>query len=199
MNRWNMLRAFAAASALAVGAGSIVVAQDQAPDMAAMMEEMAKAGMPDEHHAALEPMVGTFQADGVFYMGPTAEQWSGTATNKWVLGGRFLHGEFVIPAMMGGPEFNGLAYTGFNKQSGEYESVWMDSMTTAIFKETGKYDAATKSFHFSGVQVDPLSGDKKPTRSVLTLESDNRHTAKMYSVGPNGQETLDMEITYTRK
>ncbi|MFG0274041.1 MAG: DUF1579 family protein, partial [Phycisphaerales bacterium] len=104
-----------------------------------------------------------------------------------------------IPAMAGGPDFSGISFTGFNKLTGEYESVWMDSMSTSMFIETGTYDSATKSFHFSGIQRDPMTGAEKPTRSVITIESDDRHTAKMFSTGPDGQETLDMEIVYTRK
>ena len=189
------------AIALTLGGAGVatVVAQDDAPDMAAMMEMMAEMGAPDENHALLEPMVGTFQADGVFYMGPGPEQWSGTATNEWVLGGRFLHGTFEIPEMAGGPDFHGIAYTGYNKLTGEYESVWLDSMSTSMFMETGTYDPETKSFHFKGVQTDPMTGEKKPSRSVITLETTDRHIAKMYSVGPDGEEHLDMEIVYTRK
>jgi len=187
------------AIALTLGGAATVVAQDEAPDMAAMMEMMAEMGAPDENHAILEPLVGTFRADGTFYMGPTTEQWSGTATNEWVLGGRFVHGTFEIPEMAGGPDFHGIAYTGYNKLKGVYESIWIDSLSTSVFMETGTYDPETKSFHFKGVQTDPMTGADKKTRSVIIIETTDRHTAKMYSVGPDGQENLDMEIVYTRK
>jgi hypothetical protein len=187
------------AVALALGGGATAVAQDEAPDMAAMMEMMAEMGEPDEHHATLEPMVGSFHVEGVFHMGPVPEEWQGSATNEWVLGGRFVHGIFEIPEMAGGPDFHGIAYTGYNKLTGQYESVWIDSMSTSMFMEKGTYDPETRSFHFKGVQTDPMTGAEKKTRSVITIETTDRHTAKMYSVGPDGQEHLDMEIVYTRK
>jgi hypothetical protein len=200
MKRFTIL--CASAALVAIGAGAFVNAaqpEGEGPSMAEMMAMMAEMGAPDAHHKTMEPMIGTFQADGTFYMGPTTEHWSGTAVNEWVLGGRFIQGDFQIPEMAGGPDFSGIAYTGYNKVSGQYESVWMDSMSTSIFMETGSYDESTKSFHFSGTQLDPMTGAEKPTRSVITIESNDRHTAKMFSTGPDGQETLDMEIVYTRK
>ncbi|MFG0273935.1 MAG: hypothetical protein ACF8QF_02645, partial [Phycisphaerales bacterium] len=99
MKRFRILCAGAALITIGAGASAYVAnaqPEGEGPDMAEMMAMMAEMGAPDAHHKAMEPMVGTFQADGTFYMGPTAEQWSGTASNSWKLGGRFLHGHFEI-------------------------------------------------------------------------------------------------------
>jgi len=199
MKRTHLM--FGAMACALTGASVAVVAQDQPGQMSPeeMMEAWAKVGAPGEAHKALEPLVGEWAIQGYMYMGPEPTEWSGVEKTEWVLGGRFLRSELHVPELMGGPDFHGLGFMGYDNITGVYQSSWMDSMSTAIMHESGEYDASTKTFTMRGSHNDPTTGAEIPSRSVITIAGPDEHTIKMYTRTPDGEEVLSMRIDYTRK
>src|SRR5688572_163038 len=63
-----------------------------APMDPAMMEAMVKAATPGEAHKKLDGMVGTWNTEIKMWMMPGSDPMtsSGTAENRWVLGGRYV-------------------------------------------------------------------------------------------------------------
>lgn len=162
------------------------------------MEEMMAAMRPGEMHKKLEPMVGNFDVVVKFWMAPGMPEQSskGSSSNKWVYDGRFVEQSFS-GEMMNMP-FKGTGYTGFNTVAKQYESFWMDSMSTGMMMSSGKLSDDGKTINWSGESDDPATGKRVKIRMVTKMTDANSHTMEMYAPGPDGKEFKTMEIVYTR-
>jgi hypothetical protein len=158
-----------------------------------------KSAMPGEHHKYMEAMTGEWQMSGKSWMSEAMEPviWSGTATKEMFMGGRFLR-EDVISEMMGQP-FEGVGVMGYNNVTKKYWYAWLDSMSTGLFLSEGTSDDKGKVFTLVGDYDDPMTGMKQKSKTVLTIVDENKHTYVSYMIGPNGEETKSMEITYVRQ
>ena len=177
-------------------------AEDQAsakPGMdPAAMEKMKAATSPNDNHKALDPFIGNWTYTAKFWMpgSEKAEESSGTSSAEWIYGGRFIK-DTVKGTWMGQP-FEGTGFTGYNNVRGEYESVWLDSGMTGICFSKGSFDAATKTFKYSGVVSCPLTGEKEvPCRSE-TVWADNDHYTITSWGTVKGEEHKGMELSFTR-
>lgn len=170
-----------------------------APDMSAMMEEMKKMSAPEKEHDALKPMAGSFSCVTKIYPAPGAPpmESTGTVERKWMLGNRYL-AEDVKATMMGMP-FEGFGITGYDKLQKFYHAYWIDTFGTGTWTMTGTADASGKTFNFTGENFDPMTMTKKKGRSTTEVISNDKHSMKMYDVGPDGKEFLGFEMTCTRK
>ncbi len=63
---------------------------------------------------------------------------------------------------------------------------------TALFQTSGKV------ITFTGTCLDPVTGKEMKTRSVLTIQDENKHTFVLFGPGPDGKELQFMTIEYTR-
>jgi hypothetical protein len=115
-----------------------------------------------------------------------------------LFGGRFLQQETKGKAM--GEDFRGMGLTGYDAFKGEYQSTWIDSMSTGMMKGTGTYDPATKTIKETAEMSDPMSGEKSKTvRADITFVDKNHYTYAMWAKGKDGAEFKMMEIDYRRK
>jgi hypothetical protein len=168
-------------------------------DQQAMMAKWAAASTPGQGHRVLDPLAGHWTYTVQFWMTPGApvETSTGTSESVWILGGRFLQ-QSAHGFSMGQP-FEGVGTVGFNNTKGEYETVWIDNMATAMMRGTGRYDAAAKTLTETGQLTDCMAGKDKPFRTVTTFVDQDHHNYDMYMPGPDGKEFLCMKIVYTRK
>lgn len=164
-------------------------------EMAAMMEAMEEAGTPGEAHRALEPLAGRWNATVRLWMDPAGEPMvmDATSESRWILDGRYLREE-VESEFMDKP-FHGIGLTGYNNATGEYESAWVDSHSTAIFRYTGSRTA--DGFEFAGEMTDPATGQPVAQRTVIRIVSDDEIVAEGYETR-DGAERRTMEIVYRR-
>jgi len=172
---------------------------DQPAEMDAMMQAWMEANKVGENHRLLDFQVGRWEAKSKFFSpDPNAPATEGTATetNTWVLDGRYLRSNYDCPDFMGMP-FKGIGFTGYDNSRKQYVSIWMDSMSTGIMQTYGTYDAATKTFTYTGEADDPMSGGKYKMRQVLKVVDNDHHTFEMYRE-TNGQQFKEGEIQYTR-
>jgi Protein of unknown function (DUF1579) len=160
---------------------------------------MAKYGAPGPEHKTLEPLVGTWNTTIKFWMapgqGPLESQ--GTVKRKWILGNRFVEEHYDGKAF--DKPFKGLGLMGYDRFKKKYLSVWLDSMSTAIMTTQGTYEAANKTFTFTGEENDAFTGGVLKTRDVLKIVDQNKHVFEMYRQGKQGPEYKMMEISCTRK
>ena len=166
---------------------------------AEMMAKMMKMTTPGADHQLLSPLVGKWNATVRMWMAPgaKAEESKGTSETTWEYGGRFL--KQVYKGDWNGQPFEGVGYTGFDIVRGEYEGIWIDSMSTGIMKSHGKLDPATKVFKFEGTMSCPMTGEKEMwVRSELKINSPDMNSYSTFSKGPDGKEMKNMEIVYTR-
>lgn len=193
------------AAALLAGAAS---AQDASPAASpaaggapsqAQMEAWMKAASPNEKHKALEFEIGSWEATSKFWMSPDAppQESKATATNEWVLGGRFVGTKYM--GEMQGKPFEGIGYLGHDNVEGHYVSTWSDSVSTGIYYYRGTMSEDGKVLTMNGEMKDPMSGTPIKSRTVTTKVSDDQHTFEMFDTDVSGKERKTLEITYTRK
>jgi Protein of unknown function (DUF1579) len=165
------------------------------------MEELMKAGQPGPEHKLLETMLGNWEGDVKFWMGPGTEpsMGHGIAKREMAMDGRFLI-EHVDGTMAGMPgPFKGMGITGYNTVEKRYESVWIENSSTWIAFQTGTYDAAKKTMTFEGDMIDPATGKRTKQRSTIDLSNPDRHTMTGFCNGPEGKEFKCFEGTFEKK
>jgi hypothetical protein len=173
--------------------------KEMTAEQKAMMEKWQQVATPAEGHKKLEPMAGEWTVKATMHETPDQPPTvsNGTATNEWVLGGRFLkqtfHGEF------NGMPFEGVGFTGYDNYKKKYIGVWMDSMGTMMMTLVGSVDASGKVFTMTSEVDDFMTGKAMKTREVTRIVDANHHTFEMYGPDPKGKEFKMMEMTYTRK
>jgi hypothetical protein len=173
-----------------------------APDMGAdpKMAEMMASMTPGEHHAHLAKFAGDWDVKSKMWMEEGAPPMESTAvvTAKMEMGGRFLYIHYNGD-MMGQP-FKGVSMMGYNNNSKQHESVWVDNMSTGIWYSTGSCSADGKTYTLSGIFTEP-DGTKKTTREVTSWTGADTYTMEFYETPgeKGGKERKMMELAYTRK
>lgn len=190
--------AYAAGHLQLVPLGTSAWAQDSDAAQEKMLAYMELVS-PDAHHQALEPLVGEWSGTFTMWMEPGAPPMTsvGTITRKWVLGGRFL--KEVVEASSDIGTFQGLGYMGYNRTDGQYEFVWMESMSTAISFASGSLDPATNVLATRGTYREPVTGKLTYSRGEMDLSDPNRQVYIGYATGPDGKEYKSFEGVTVRK
>ena len=161
--------------------------------------EWQKYAVPNEAHKALDAIAGKFSYTSSYRMDPKGK-WeisTGTSESKWILDGRFVQQQFE--GKMGEQPFTGIGITGYDTFKKEYQSIWMDSVSTSMFFSSGKGAANYKSFETSGTMTDAMRNDpNRYARTVTKIVNNNEHVFEMYSKDSAGKEYRCMEIKYKR-
>jgi len=164
------------------------------------MANMQELAAPAAEHERLSSFAGTFKAEVKIWMGPGDPMIStGSMTNSWTLGDRFLHQEYSgdpFPDPTPLPNFEGRGYWGFNKHTQQFEGFWIDTASTVMQHEAGTVDESGRVWTMTGEMVGP-DGCASTKRSVITLMDDDRHSVEMFFTR-EGQEFKGMEIQYKR-
>lgn len=160
-----------------------------------MMAGMMALGTPNEHHAELMETVGSWTAKTSFIMDPDAPPAEGPAsmTVKSLLDGRHVMSHFKMD--FAGQPFEGYSIMGYDNAHGEYNSVWIDSMSTKITHMTGNKDE-DGNLVMLGTSSTPM-GDN-PMKIVTTFVDDDHTVDKFYDMMPDGTWFNSGTITYTR-
>lgn len=164
----------------------------------AMMDAMIKAATPGPNHKMLGSMVGDWTFVMRMWMDPSAppSETSGTVTNRPLMGGRYVQGDYKAQVM--GMPFEGASVVGYDNVSGQFVSTWLDNMSTGIMYMTGSYDAASRSFTYSAEMPDTMQPSTKvKVREVVRVVDDNQHVMEMYETR-GGKELKTMEIVFKR-
>lgn len=174
--------------------------KDAKPDEAEMMKRWMAVATPGTGHKALDSQTGEW--DIVMRMwepgtnAPPTET-KGTASIKWILGGRFLQSD-VTGNMMGMP-MTGLGITGYDNFKKKYITCWIDSLNTAMYTAEGTADPAGKVFTYHGKMDEPMTGEKdKPVKFVHRILSADSHVFEMHDPAL-GAKSKTFEMAYTRK
>jgi hypothetical protein len=97
-----------------------------------------------------------------------------------------------------GATFEGHGTDTWDATKKRYVGTWMDSMTQGLSLSESTYDPATKTM--TGWMEGPdMSGNITKSKSTSTIKDADTRVMEMHNIGPDGNETLGMRITYTRK
>jgi hypothetical protein len=166
-------------------------------DMQAMMEIYKKVGTPGEPHKLLAKLEGSWTTRTRGWEGgKQVMESTGTCEQRLVLDGHYLRQEYTGD-MMGQP-FTGINFLGYNNHTKKYESVWLDSMSTAIYFFVGKGSADGRTITQDCIYVDPVRGPAV-WRSVTRIRDDNTLEFEMYITPKGGKKEKMMEMTVARK
>lgn len=163
------------------------------------MQAFVEAGTPGKHHKYLNALVGAWDGEFNIWMEPGQDPMisRGTVTREWILGGRYL--QETVEATSDWGTFSGLGFYGYNNVDQQYETVWMDSMSTGIYSETGEYDALKMLLKTRGTSRDPVSGRVINTSGTLDLSDPDKHVSVGYMSGPDGKPFKHFEGVTTRQ
>ncbi len=157
------------------------------------MQAYIEAGTPGEFHKKLDVLVGDWEGEFTIWMDPSEPPMlsKGTVKREWVFGGRYLKETIEATSDMG--TFNGMGFFGYNNVDGQYEMVWMDSMSTKIYSETGVYNPDKQTLFTRGSHRDPVTGRVLNGWGKLDLSDPDRQVYAGYLYGPDGREFKHFE------
>lgn len=193
---WLGIAVFAVATVLI---GTNVLSQEDKGQMDPMMLKMMKAGAPGEFHKHLQPLIGKWNTTTKYWFTQEAppEESTGSVDRKWILGGRFVSEDYRGTAM--GQPFSGFGLMGYDNIQKKYDTVWIDTMGTGVFTQSGSCDDSGKNFTFSGKNLNPMTGQKEWGKTTLKIINNDKHVLKMFEKGTDGKDFLKLEIVATRK
>ncbi len=167
-----------------------------------MNEEMQQAWMrsatPNEHHARLQDLAGTWEAKATFWMSPDQApiESDGESINTSILDGRWISMDYSCDFM--GMPFRGTGVIGFDNLAGEYVGNWMDTMCTQMLVHRGKPGARPSVIEMTGTSRDPM-GVIAVSRNTTTIHSRDHHTYEMFKTLPGSPEFRAGVIEYRRR
>lgn len=193
---WLGIAVFAVATVLI---GTDVLSQEDKDQVDPMMAKMIEAGAPGEFHKHLQPLIGKWNTTTKYWFTPEAppEESTGSVDRKWILGGRFVSEDYRGTAM--GQPFSGFGLMGYDNIQKKYDTVWIDTMGTGVFTQSGSCDDSGKNFTFSGKNLNPMTGQKEWGKTTLKIINNDKHVLKMFEKGTDGKDFLKLEIVATRK
>jgi hypothetical protein len=160
---------------------------------------MLRHSAPSKPHALLDRMAGRWTTRTRYCMRPGTEpvEANGTSIRRWILEGRFLLEELEGGDL--GLPFRGIGLFGYDAFEQQYTSAWVDTTSTAILTNFGRYDATNDQVRFAGEYKDPWTGVKKPSRGATRFVGPDQVVLELHVTEPDGKEFLMLEITYTRR
>lgn len=173
-----------------------------AQEMDAMMARMMELATPGQEHKELAEMVGAWDQRIKMRMSPDAPWTESTGKTECtsLLDGRYVleKVEMVMPPMPGMDApmvMQGAQIIGFDKMTGEYTSIWMDSWSTWAQFTRGK-KAADGTVELKGTMVD-VAG-KRPFRIVIKHGPEGHTHTEMFDT-IDGKEVQMMIVDATKR
>ena len=185
-----MKRTIVAIALLALGTAA-GLAQSSEQDQAKAMEAYMKAGAVTAHHEALKYFAGRWKVEAKMWTAPGAPpaESVNTTEGEMILGGRYVRMSYK-GEMMGMP-FEGLQISGYDNLAKTFTTFWIDNTSTSFYLLKGTYDAAKKTYTFTGRWADPVGGET-PVRMIIKIVSPDVYESETYVKGPDGKEFLNM-------
>ena len=144
-----------------------MITTNQLPSLEEQARELERASQPGERHHTLEPLAGGWEIDlvGVDASGGESELARGRATIGWVLDGRYMRWETTLA--IGGKTQATIGYLGYDLRARQYEFLNMSTLATVIPVASGSGDLARAGIRFTLDVIDPASGVRLRSTSVL--------------------------------
>lgn len=168
-----------------------------AKDAQATFEPRSGAGVGQKF---LERFVGDWEVRKTFFPRAGASvQTSGACRQTMIHDGRFLQSDFTFQ-QPGATRSTGMGIIGFEAETGLFTSFWTDSRRTKMSLRQSREPFDGKQIVLFSRSLDAQEKEARATRTVSRLEEgDQKLIHRQYTVGPNGDERLMMELVMTRK
>ena len=163
-----------------------------------IMEIYKKVGTPGEPHKLLAKLEGNWTTRSRGWMEPDKPpvESTGTCEQRIILDGRYLRQEYAGDIM--GQPYTGINLLGYNNHTMKYESVWLDTMNTALYYFVGTASPDGRIITQECSYDDPVSGPSV-WRTVTKFKDDNTYEFETFLTPKGGKEEKMMEMTIERK
>ena len=123
----------------------------------------------------------------------------GECRQTMIHGGRFLKSEFTFG--QGAAQSTGTGTIGFDAQTGQFTSYWIDSRSTRISVRQSKDKFDGQKIVLFAVPLGQTGGaESARSRTITTLEDNGRKIVhRQAAINPDGTERPVMELLMTRK
>jgi len=167
-------------------------------DMKEIMEIYSKAGTPGEPHKLLAKLEGSWTTRSRSWTEPDKPPMEsfGTCEQKMIMDGRYL--QQVYGGDMMGTPFTGISIMGYNNHTKQFESTWVDTMSTGIYKFEGTADRGGKTITQESRYDDPVRGPAI-WRTVTRIKDDSTIEFEMFLKPKGKKEEKMMEMKIERK
>jgi hypothetical protein len=174
------------------------MAKENKIDMQAIMEIYKTVGTPGDPHKLLAKLEGSWTTKTKGWMGPDTPpvESTGSCEQRLILDGHYLRQEYAGD-MMGAP-YTGICLMGFDNHTKKYQSIWLDSLSTAIYFFEGVAGPDGKVITQECDYDDPVRGPAH-WRTVTRIKDDNTVEFAMFLTPKGKTEEKMMEMTMERR
>ena len=185
------------------------------PQAAEKVPGFIRRGLPGPGHAALRRLEGDWRVEKALYIAVGTREKPAVSSDliarrHWIAGGRFLH-DVTEGSIAGGPYYR-MGFLGYSNEDARYEFVTVDGMNAnmMIYRSDPviapqRSDAARQfaismsgTFTDQGLISEQTAGRVIAQRTVIRIQSDDRHEIDLYFTPPGGSEMLIDHSIYTR-
>jgi hypothetical protein len=174
-----------------------------------------RRGLPGPGHAALKSLEGDWQVAKALYIAVGTREKPAMSTDliarrRWIAGGRYLH-DVTEGAIAGGPYFR-MGFLGYSNVDARYEWITVDGTNANMMvyrsdpvKAQWPADAGRQfeismsgTFTDQGLISEQTAGRRIAQRTVIRIDSEDRHDIDLYFTPPGRREMLIDHSVYTR-
>ena len=195
---------------------SIAQAQDNqgantaAPAASTDLPAWVRRGLPGPGHATLAPLAGTWRVQMGIYatLGRSADAPPITSDDlvtrrQWLAGGRYL--EDTTEGTLEGSRYWRRGWLGYDNMAARYEWVTIDEINAGMMRYISRTGSGPQTridlfgtFVDQGVAGEDFVGKTVQMRTVIRIESADRHVIELYFTPPGRKEALATRAVYTR-
>jgi Protein of unknown function (DUF1579) len=213
----RLLHSFAIAVAICASVAfvSTQTSPPAKPDGAGEVPAFIRRGLPGPGHGALRALEGDWRVEKALYIAVGTREKPAVSSDlrarrRWIAGGRFLH-DVTEGSIAGGPYYR-MGFLGYSNMDARYEWVTVDGMNAnmMIYRSdavnggqrfvAGRDVEISMSGHFTdqGLFSEQTAGVVIAQRTVIRIQSDDRHEMDLYFTVPGKDEVLIDHSMYTR-
>jgi Protein of unknown function (DUF1579) len=174
------------------------------------MPNWMRRGLPGPGHAALEPLTGAWRVEmsihATFGRSPSAPPIVSTdliCRREWVAGGRYI--EDITEGTAVGSRYWRKGWLGYSTMDRRYEWVTIDAVNSTMMSYVSAKGFGTNMpismsgvFTDQGVAGEDSVGKTVAMRTVIRIETQDRHVIELYFTPPGKREMLATRMVYTR-
>ena len=168
-------------------------------------------GLPGDGHAALKPLVGTWNVQITFYgtfgrdpkLPPIVADGL-KCSREWVAEGRYIE-DLTEGTVAGAGTYWRKGWLGYSTMDRRYEWVTIDNTNSTMMSYAGARGSGDHKpinmlgvFTDQGVAGEQSVGKQVHMRTVIRIESVDRHIIELYFTPPGKPEVLATRAVYTR-
>lgn len=191
-------QALAAIATLAILAPAAHARQDDEARRRELERRVQEAAQPGLEHQRVAALAGEWSLRFEHAPTPAATPvvGTGTASNRMILGGRFLQSESVV--QLGDARGEGLLLLGYDRRTSRYTMLGLDTFGTHYVEAEGPFDEGSGAIVMYGEEHDPISRRTERFTVIVRVRGPDEYVQEIVFRQPDGTSHTAVKITYSR-